>query len=110
MKPSTRTVLATVALFIASFYVVVLNHDEPYTQFRWSDARVQIGAASALITLWLMFSRELVHHVRRKALHRGWLSLGGLCAVALFYLYHAPVDYLSDLGYWGVVATQYASR
>jgi hypothetical protein len=83
--------------------VVVFNHDEPYLGFRASDAVIQIGVASSLMTLWALVAAFIVVQVWRKKLPAGWLPALAVCAVALFYLYHSPADYLSDLVAFKVV-------
>ena len=104
MKASRNLALVVIALFVASFWVVQRGAgDEPYVTFRASDAVVQIGVASALMSLWVVLVVFVSVQVSKKKLHAAWLSTFGLCAMALFQLYQSPAGYLSDLVHWGVV-------
>lgn len=104
MKAPTAILMGIIALLVPSFWVVLKGAgDEPYVRFRASDAVVQIGVASALMTLWVLVIVFVTAQVWKKKLHTVWLSALVLSAIALFFLFHAPVDYLSDLAYWKVV-------
>jgi hypothetical protein len=104
MKASTVLSVVIPALLIPSVWVVVFDNDEPYVSFRPSDAVVQVGVASSLVTLWILLVVFIVAQVLRKKLHAAWLSALLVCAIALFYLGVAPRDYLSDLVHFKVVA------
>jgi len=104
MKTSGFIALTTVALLIPSAWVFLKGAgDEPYMTFRASDAIVQIGVASALMTLWLVLIAFVTTQVIKKQLHPGWLATYALCALVLCALYQSPAGYISDLVHFGVV-------
>jgi hypothetical protein len=103
MKASTIVSVVIPALLVPSIWVVGFDNDEPYVGFRASDAMVQVGVASSLVTLWVLLVIFIVAQVLKKNLHAAWLSTLLVCAIALFYLGVAPGDYLSDLVHFKVV-------
>ena len=104
MKTSGIAALTTIGLLVPSIWVVLKGAgDEPYTTFRTSDAIVQIGVASALMTLWVVLIGFITAQVVKKNLHRAWLTSFALCALALCCLYDSPAGYISDLLKFGVV-------
>lgn len=104
MKTSGIFILTMAGLLAPSFLVFFRGASgEPYTTFRVSDAVVQIGVASALIALWVVFIGFLTVQVAKKKLHPVWLSASILGALAILGLYQSPAGYISDLVHFGVV-------
>jgi hypothetical protein len=104
MKTSGIVALTTAGLLAPSIWVVLKGAgDEPYTRFRASDAIVQIGVASALMALWIVWMGVVTAQVVKHRLHPGWLATFALCALALCGLYDSPAAYISDLVHFGVV-------
>lgn len=92
------------SLLVPSFWVCLRGaNDEPYTTFHASDAVVQIGVASALMVLWVLWFGFIAMQVSKKKSHPGWLSAFALGALALCALYQSPAGYISDLLQFGVV-------
>jgi hypothetical protein len=104
MKASTVVSVVVPALLVPTVWVVIFDNDEPYVRLRATDAMVQVGAASALFTLWILLAVFVAVQVLNKKLRPAWLSALFVCAIALFYLGVAPGDYLSDLVHFKVVA------
>jgi hypothetical protein len=105
MKPVPLIVVTATALFTASVWVAFRGaSNEPYATFRASDAIVQIGVASALMTLWVIWSILVTVEVRKKRISASWLSALILSALMLLLLYQSPAGYVSDIVHWKVVA------
>ncbi len=103
MKPVPLIVMTATALFTASAWVAFRGaSDEPYATFRASDAIVQIGVASALMTLWVIWSLFVTVEVRQKRISASWLSALILSALLLLLLYQSPAGYVSDIIHWQV--------
>jgi hypothetical protein len=104
MRASAITALVTAGLFAVSIWVVLKGaRDEPYMAFHASDAVVQIGVASALMALWVVWIGFITTLVIQTKLHRGWLSIWVIFAAALLGLYDCPAGYISDLVSFHVV-------
>lgn len=111
MKASARAVVFSTALLLPSLYVVLKGAgDEPYVRLRAADALVQIGAASALLALWIVLVVAITRQLWRKELARRWTGLLVLSALVLFLLAHAPIDYLADLEHWGALVAGQGAR
>lgn len=103
------TIRFRIALFLAltlalSAWVVLSGAaDQPYVSFRERDAVIQIGLASALMTLWSMFGLWVILQIRAGRLARSWSASLVLVGAALFFLYQSPSGYVSEIARWGAV-------
>ena len=93
--------LATSALVLSLASVVVVLQgaaDEPYLDFRGTDAVVQVGVAMVLIAVVGAVGRGAITiGVARRRISRWWtlvLLWGVICE---FYLYFCPSGYISDI-------------
>ncbi len=89
---------AALVLTIISYFVAMASAvEEPYFSFEPSQAFVQVGIATSLITLWIVWALMLVVTLATGMIHWKW-SLALLWAVvAIFYLSFCPSGYLYDM-------------
>ena len=84
-----------------SLYVVGKGaEDEPYVAFRAADVLVQVGAAVALMLLWLQLAAAVTVMVAKRRISTWWLSLLVWVLVCEFYLFHSPYGYVQDITRW----------
>src|SRR5256885_1363204 len=98
MKKNIRIVIYALVLSLTSAYIVFDGAAaEPYIEFRFSDAFVQVGLAIALMVLWLQFAAYLFYGVLTRRVAKFWLALSIWNGTAVFYLWHSPVGYVGDI-------------
>jgi hypothetical protein len=104
MKVSWFKLIPTAGLLVPSVWVFIRGAgDEPYVTFHARDAVVQIGVASALMALWVVWAGFVSAQVAKRKLHPAWLVTVALCIAAVCGLYQCPAGYISDLAKFGVV-------
>jgi hypothetical protein len=87
-----------ISLTIVSMYIVADGAGgEPYLEFHFLDAFLQVGVAVCLMILWVLAGGWVVYGVARHRLIAPWLGLAILAAIALFYLWDCPIGYIGDL-------------
>jgi ABC-type transport system involved in multi-copper enzyme maturation permease subunit len=92
-------IAAALLLTIPSLVVGFLNaNDEPYFgTIRKSDALVQVGLGSVLMTLWVAWTAALLLAVTRNRVHAAALALVVWSVFAVCFLGSCASGYLDDL-------------
>jgi hypothetical protein len=89
---------SAVALTMTSFLVVAQGaSDEPYFEFRKSDALVQVGVAMMLMLLWAQLAITLVVNILRHKISKWWFALLFWILICEFYLSQSPFGYVEDI-------------
>jgi hypothetical protein len=85
-------------LSLASFPVILAGGAaEPYVEFKWTDALVQVFLGIFLLTLWLEYTAALLFMILSGVISRWWWLSVVWAAVVVFYLSFCPIGYISDL-------------
>jgi len=96
-------VIVAITLSLASTIVVLQGaNDEPYVNFRATDALVQVGAAMVLMVLLGQLAAGLIYGLVLRRIS-GWCWLLVIWAmICEFYLYQCPSGYVGDITqFWG---------
>jgi hypothetical protein len=111
VKQSTLVAaVAVAAIVLTAAPVFVLGEgavDEPYDVFRPYDAVVQVGVATAVLTLWLVVAAVIVADVVH-ARFRGWLLPRALALLWIIILVWHLLDGISS--YLGQVSRHVTAR
>ncbi len=89
---SSFTVLTFVSLLVFSG-----DADQPWVHFRVSDALIQIGLASILVVLWILFAATLCFLILRGQISALWCWLVIWAALAILVLALCPFDYVDEI-------------
>lgn len=90
---------ATAVLYLGMSTLIVAQSasDEPYSIFSAADALIQVGLASSLLTLAVLWVVLLVRAVRRRVIGRGWLAALIPIVIWSMYLANCPFGYVHDM-------------
>jgi hypothetical protein len=98
--------LFTFVLSAVSLWVVLQGaNDEPYMQYRRSDASVQVGVGTALMVLWGCWTVAVVVLVAARKLGAWWLVFLLWAALCLFYARYSALGYLEDIEKYVILTT-----
>jgi hypothetical protein len=90
------------ALTAISLCVFLQAADEPFVHFRQSEALVQVGVASVLVVLWLLFGVGLCYLAFKQCISRWTLLTLFLVALAIWIMVDCPLGYVSDINHFVV--------
>jgi hypothetical protein len=97
-QPQLLLAATGLALSVVSFCVVLQSaSDEPYFEFRVTDAVVQVGGAMVLMLLWFQLAIALVFGVVRRRVSQRWLALVLWVFICEFYLLAGMSGYVQDI-------------